>query len=178
MRKKEKVPAISNSMLAILPIRNYNEEQKCFELTEGYMDILKLRTDDLNHMTEDEVEYNVMLYAKLYKTFSDDMKIICMNLPCNVNSQLQYFQGVLEKTRNPGYQIFIKRKINELIYLKKNKTNRDFYVEFFCKTVQELEKAKMRILQTLFNGKESLAVELTFDEKIQVLEKISNKTQR
>lgn len=46
-----------------------------------YMDIIQINTKDLVSASNDDIEYDIMRYIKLYKMYADDIKIVAMNFP-------------------------------------------------------------------------------------------------
>ena len=79
---------VSDTVKDIIDIYFYDDKLKCFiKKDKTYMDIIQINTKDLVSASNDDIEYDIMRYIKLYKMYADDIKIVAMNFPCRTNSR-------------------------------------------------------------------------------------------
>lgn len=158
----------------LIPIKAYDVDEDAYILDNGYMDILMIRSKDLTSANEDEVEYDCLKFAKLYKVYGDDLKLISMNFPCNTLKQQEYFRAKMEKAGNEVFKAWCKKKLDELVYLEKT-TSREFYLMFFSKNLEEHKKNLATIFSTLGSGRDGLIGRIDADKKHMILYKLNNK---
>ena len=73
---------ITDTVKDVIDVYFYNDKLKCFIMKDkSYIDIIQINTKDLVSASEDDIEYDIMRYIKLYKMYADDMKIVAMNFP-------------------------------------------------------------------------------------------------
>lgn len=174
--KKEKRKTVRKSVVDLLPVVGYDQETGCYRLKNGkVLDLIQINSKDLVNSSADEVEYDSMKFAKLYKMYENDLKLVVLNFPCNTARQQDYLQQKLEKTTNPVYQRFLQRKIDELIWLDKHNTTREFYYMLFAKDLTELEKLRGILKSVLHTGKDGLLIEMPDEKKHQVFYRLNNK---
>ena len=69
---------MKKSILEIVPIREITENGY-FRMDDGkVMELLQIQTKDVINTSEDEIEYDCIKYAKFYRLYSDDLKIISL----------------------------------------------------------------------------------------------------
>lgn len=159
-----------------IPIVSYDERNGYYLMGDGSnMDILMIQTKDLITSSEDEVEYDCLKFAKLYKIYSDDLKIVSLNFPCNTLKQQQYFRRRIEDAPNEVHRYWLGRKLKELELLEKNNTTREFYIVFFSKDAEAHESNLTTILTVLSTGRDGLVRKLDAEKKHRILFKINNK---
>lgn len=168
--------ANEKSMTELLPIRYYDYQYECYRMQKDQcMDILKIRDKDLLSMSPEEVQFDCMIYTKFYKIYAGDVKLISMNFPVNTSEQIIYLENKLETEQNPRRKKWLRIKLNEELNLQKNGSAREYYLMYFSEDEKIHEKNKSSILQTLKNGQESLVMEMDFNKKNQIIEKLTNK---
>lgn len=174
--KNKKPPVIKNIVVSIIDIKNYDQVHDCFVTQRGYyMDVLQLKTKDLNNCPEDEIEYDIMKYTKLYKVLGEDTKLVGLNFPINTHNQCSYIEYIKKRTRNPIFLRHLRRKENELITLSKYKMSREYYLFFFNENLEEFLKSRIRINQTLQQQKGSMVSSIPLEKRVQLLYRLCNK---
>ncbi len=181
-KKKEKAirvnvrtkPVMDKWTGELIPIKAYDVNEDVYILDKGCMDILMIRSKDLASANEDEVEYDCLKFAKLYKVYGDDIKLISMNFPCNTLKQQEYFRAKMEKASNEVFRAWCGKKLDELIYLEKT-TSREFYLMVFSNDIEEHKKNLATIFSTLGSGRDGLIGRLDADKKHKILYKLNNK---
>lgn len=177
--KEKKSPSgekVVASIKKLIPVRQYDEKEKCYILKNAtYMDIMQIRAKDLNNTDSNEIEVDCYRFAKFYKTYLQDIKIIVMNYPCNTQKQQHYIQYKIKKCKKPVYQEVLEQSLRELIYLEKNNTSREFYMMFFSENGDEHQKNLRRIKTQLAEGGSWLIQEIDREKKDSILFKLNNK---
>lgn len=112
---------IDKASREILPDIYYDRLNECFvnEKENLIFDIIKICSKDLVNSSDDEIDYDQYRYTKLYKIYSEDLKIICMNFPCNTQKQQSYLKKKIEKTNNAKMKHWLQRRLDELEWLKR-----------------------------------------------------------
>lgn len=167
---------INNSILDIIPIRYYLQEENCFQLDDDtYMDVIKIQTKDLVNSSPDEVEYDCLKMAKLYRLYSDDIKLICLNFPCDYSAQKRYLEYKINKTANQIFKKELDTKRNELIWLEKNNTIREYYFGIFADSIEELKNNRSTLTANLGTGRNGLLERISIEKKLQIFYRMTNK---
>jgi hypothetical protein len=174
--KKKQTVNIKKSVKDVIEIAAYDENARCFLMKDGtYMNLLKIQSKDLVNSSEDEIEYDKLKFAKLYKVYSEDIKIIPMNFPCNTAEQQQYLEYKLSKTKNEIYKTVLQEKQDELVWLAKNDTTREYYLMFFGSDTEKIAKNELTIKTCLSSGKNGLIESLSDEKKKNIIERLTNK---
>ena len=171
-KKKQEKPKVDK----VLQIRGYDKEAQCYLMKNGgFMDLIQINSKDLVNSSADEVEYDCMKFAKEYKLEEADLKLIVLNFPCDTKRQQAYYEIKLEQTKNAVYKNFLQKKLDELIWLGKNDTTREFYFMLFAKSHTDLEKQITTLKTVLHTGRDGLLIELTDEKKHQIIYRLNNK---
>ncbi len=174
-KNKKKSSSVKKSILEIVPIREHSEKGY-YRMDDGsYMELLQIQSKDLINSSEDEVEFDCLKFAKLYRLYADDLKIICINFPCDYGSQKRFLEYKIKKTKNEIFKEHLTKKLNELIWLEKHNTTREYYYMLFAETEEEMEKNIRIIFSTLGNGRGGLIHKISSDKKREILFRIMNK---
>ena len=173
--KKEKIH-ITDTVKDVIDVYFYDDKLKCFIMKDkSYMDIIQINTKDLVSASEDDIEYDIMRYIKLYKMYADDMKIVAMNFPCRTGKQQEYFRRKLQNTSNEIYKRFLQRNLDELVWIEKNDMVREYYYMIFGKKDTDIKKNRDLMFNVLGKGRSELLSEMDKNKKIQILERMNNK---
>ena len=169
---------IDKASREILPDIYYDRLNECFvnEKENLIFDIIKICSKDLVNSSDDEIDYDQYRYTKLYKIYSEDLKIICMNFPCNTQKQQSYLKKKIEKTNNAKMKHWLQRRLDELEWLEKNRTTREYYYMIFSQNLEEHLSNKNNIFSALQSGRNGLCETISEEEKIQILYKLNNKS--
>lgn len=174
--EKKKSDKVGKTVAELIPLADYDLEQHCYRMKDNtYLDIMQLNTKDLLTSSRDEVEYDCLKFAKLYKLYEDDLKIIAMNFPCNTKRQQQHIQRRIQKTSNPIYRQALQKDLEELIWLEKHNTTREFYFLIYGESVEAIEKNRATIKTVLHTGRDGLIMEIPDEKKEQIWIRLNNK---
>jgi len=134
-------------------------------------DFLKIKTKNLN-CSDDELNlYNLSL-MKLLKTSDFDIKVMNMSFPTDVTEQIEYFNKLLDKTNNHIFKTVLHKKIDDLHKVNKSIVEKEFYISFFSKNIEEHIKNKNTIISIL--SVSGLVEELDYTKKEKILFKLNN----
>lgn len=169
--------SINKSMIDLLPFAYYDEIHDCFILKadNSCMDLLQIQTKDLANASYDSVKYDIIKFTRLYKKYVDDFKIIATNFPSDTSEQQAYVRHKLETTNNEVHKAWLKKKLEELIWLEKNRTTREFYYMFWGKAPEEIIKNRNVFVNSLGNTKDGLISIIEQDKKVAIIRKLNNK---
>lgn len=139
------------------------------------MELIRIRSKDIDSLSEDEQEYLTLKWTKIYKLHAPDIKIVCMNYPCNTSIQQEFLTKKIQGTNNEIYKDTLNTYLDELIWLQKNDTELNFFLMLFSPTEDELETSIRRWKENLGTGKHGLLRELSVSEKIMLWHNLLNK---
>lgn len=162
----------ANSLLNLIPIRDYNENQAFVCENGSIIDMMQIVCKDLDASKEYDIDFDVLQWELLFKSYLNDLKIITMNYPVDTYAQSKYAEFLIEQTVNPVFKQELNTEHQLLSIAHKKYDEREFYLMYFSKDAEEYQKNQNRILSYL--GKSNQIKEIAFSKKIQILSKISN----
>ncbi len=158
----------------IVPIAEMKED--CLHLQNGkYIDLIQILTKDLLNISEDLLMQDNSRMQGLYKTYSDDMKLISMNFPKSTKNQQAYFQRLIAKERNPFFKREQQEQLEILQNLERNNVEREYYLMIFAPNLDDMREKQMMILRGL--GPEQCR-KMTLEKKKEIIFKLNNKNSR
>lgn len=165
--KNEKLLRQTSSILPFIQIHN-----DYILMKDGVMDIFQIESKDLYSLNDDDINFLVMAQGRFYRSYFDSIKQIAMNFPSNTEKQKAYWRKKRENTENPIMLRFIDRKLFELEFLEKERTNREFFLFIYADSEQQLEEKKKLIIRSL---EQSFPLkELSIKKKKEVLFMLNN----
>ena len=174
-KKKSMTKVNKGGVLSLIPIRKYDYDLNAFVLTDGrYMGIEKIIARDIENMSDDELDMELLNLIKIYKTALFDIKFVSMNFPLNTQKQKDVLLRHKEKTADTVKIRWIDRQIEELSRAESGVLTREFYIFYFGKNKSAYEKNKELLSRYMGSGYLKLTESLTLSEKIQILNKLSN----
>ncbi len=165
----------TGSIKNVIEILGINKNGRFLLKNGEQMDMMRIVSKDLNSLSNDEVEYLMLKWAKIYKIHSPDIKIICMNFPCNTTSQQEFLQKKIQKTNNEVYKETLRVYLDELMWLQENDTTRNFYLLIFASSDEEMDQAYRRWSENLGVNKNGLLKKMEFKEKLKIWTNLLNK---
>lgn len=173
-KSKAKIKQVSSKVTDVLPfldIKNNYILQK-----DEVMDIIEIEGKDILSLTLTELQRDINIFHTFYKTVNIDIKLVSMNFPVNAQKQKDYIEYKLNKTNNQIYKVFLNDKKNELEYLEKNRTNKEYYLFLFAPNIEILQSVKNTVNRTISNALNTKA--LTIAKKKLILYKLNNKNSK
>ena len=142
--KKEKVLRQTPSVLPLVQIH-----EDYILMKNGVMDILQITTKDLYSMNDGDLQFMLLSQARLLRSYFPAFKEVSLNFPANTEKQKAYWLRKKEKTSDPLRLQFIERKLFELDYLEKERTNREFFLFLYAETPQQLHDQKKQFIRAM-----------------------------
>lgn len=168
---------LEKSVLETIPIIRYMPDYQCYLMKNNtYMDIIQIRTKDLNSIDIDERSFDKGQIMKLLRMMGSDCKIIALNYPCNTQDQQRYLSYKIQTTHNKQFQYWLEKSRKELEWLEANKTFREYYLMFYSESLELHQKNLNTILESLGSDAYGLAIPIDAKKKHNILFKLSNQT--
>jgi hypothetical protein len=165
---------ISNTVLDIIPIRYYDHANECFILSDkSVLDIVGIKCKDFNTASDSDIDNDMLALTRFFRTYVDDIKIISINIPTSCEEQIKFVNHKIAKCRNEFRRNQLEIKKAELEWIEKNRLNKEFYIMYQSKDIQDHIKHKDIIIEKLGNG--NLLNMINEKEKEVVLMKMNNK---
>lgn len=160
-----------------IPIVGYDTDIGCFLYQDGQlMDMYHICSKDMDNSDQSDIEMDCFKWAKFYKTYGKDIKIITLMFPCDTKEQQNYWKRRQEMNKNPEYVDMINRKLEELVWREKNTSTKEFYLMCFFDSIEDAKDSKKKINAIMGIGNMGLLEEMAFKKKELVLFKLANKT--
>lgn len=177
MKKSEKQSSrsVGKSILDIVPVRMISKQGYFYMDDNSFMELLQIKGKDLINSSEDEVEFDCLRFSKLYRLYADDIKIVCLNFPSDYTKQKRFVEYKIRHTKNTIFKEQLEKKRNELIWLEKHNTTREYYYMLFGKTEEALEKNIRMVRSTLGSGRDGLIEKISMEKKKEILFRLLNK---
>lgn len=168
--------SMTKSILDIVPIREITENGY-FRMDDGkVMELLQIQTKDVINTSADEIEYDCIKYAKFYRLYSDDLKIISLNYPCDYGQQKRFLEYKISTTKNSIYKKLLQKRMDELIWLEKNNTAREFYFMLFADTENKMDDNILTITTNIGTGKGGMVKKMSIEKKKNIVFRLQNKS--
>lgn len=159
----------------ILPMMRYEEKGDYFiNQDESCIALLQIVSKDLINEDDMDIEYDSLKWAKLYKTYDPDIKLIAMNFPCNTSQNQEYFLKKIRKTRNAAFRYWLEKDLEDLKYLGENNTTREYYLMLFAEREEEMQKNLLTV-ETELSSFQCLVYHISYEKQRQILYKLNNK---
>lgn len=142
--RKEKLLRQTPSLLPFLQVH-----EEYILLKDGVMEIFQVGSKDLYSLNDEDLRFLLMGSARFYRSYSDDIKIIAMNFPSNTEKQKEYWLNKRDKTEDDIRLGFINRKLFELDFLEKERTNREFFLFIYAKNEQQLNERRKQVIRDM-----------------------------
>jgi len=164
---------LRKTMNELIPIRAYNKKLECFELVDGsFFDIIQIQCRDLNSIGLTEVDNDNKSFARLWRLYANDLKLVSMNFPIDTSQQQSYFKKVLKRTENPEYKSRLITQL-EMLNLIENYQENQFYFFGFWDSEAEMYEQRTKIFSLL--GQRQLVEKISQEKKEKIIFKFNNK---
>lgn len=176
-RKKEKKvrhKKISNTIMQLIPIRKYDHLNECYIYENGsIMDLVRIKCKDFGTQSNSDMEMDMLLLTGFFRLYKEDFKLVSINIPTNCEEQLAFINHKLSKCKNEYCRQQLEIKKSEQEWIEKNRLNKEFYIMYFARDLEEFRKQKGLINDQL--GSNNLLVPISKKDKDIVLMKMANK---
>ncbi len=172
-RNKKKIEKSVLTLADVIPIIAYDKTYQCFQLKQGYMNMVEIRTKDIVNASEDEIEYDIAKLTKFNKLEYESYKIISLNFPCNTLDQQEYVEYKIKQCRNENYKKFLQNSLYELQWVQKNKSKREFYMMYFSDTLDGIKSMDAN-MKVALNLNEKMLMDMSQEKKEKILFHLMN----
>lgn len=156
----------------LLPFAQYKDD--CFHLRNGtYLDYVKVICKDVLSLSQENRDAINYTFEKFYKTYAPDIKLIGSNMPVDTTANQNYLNLKIDKCNNPIQKQFLEEELSYEKVAQEIITERQFYIAFFFKSLQERQDGITDCLQTL--GEHFLVELLNQAEKETIVFQLCNK---
>lgn len=145
--KKDKKPKVLRQTPALLPFLQRHEEYVL--LKNGVMEIFQVESKDLYTRNDEDLQFLLLALTRFYRSYYESIKFIAMNFPSNTESQRNYWNKKLKNTDDPVRVQFINRKLFELDFLERERTNREFFLFIYADNEQQLDERKKQVVRSM-----------------------------
>ena len=173
-KKNKDVKKVSSKVTSVLPFLDIKKDHIIQK--DELMDIIEIEGKDILSLTKNELERDINVFHALYKTVNVDLKLVSMNFPVNTQQQRDYIEYKINKTKKQIYKSFLMDKKNELEYLEKNRTNKEYYLFIYAPNLDILNSVKKTINRTLPSALN--IKDLSVEKKKLILHKLNNKNSK
>ena len=157
----------------MMAMKTNQEEYHIYQTKDDtYFDIIQLKTDDLDHLSKPEKARIVANWNLYYRQHNEDIKIISMNFPVDLDTNLNYLYHKLEISKNPQAIKALMDEIKQCEYLNKNLQEQEFYIFLFAENENDYQNKMRSYESSLFD--DGLAFTITNDKKERLLFKLFN----
>lgn len=169
-KKKVKKERVLNRTPELLPFLTIEDDY--IELKNGVMDILQISSRDLHSLSEEEKQMMIYSRAGHFKSYFPGLKEVSLNFPTNTSKQKTYWMKKKDKTEDPLRLRFIERKLFELDFLEKERTNREFFLFVFAENESQLRERKQQLMKS---GHRSFPLQvISIEKKIDTIYLLNN----
>lgn len=150
-RTKEKKPYVLRKTKELIPYRRI--EENAIHMEDGYyLDIMQIQTRDIYAMNETDLNILMLSETKMLRSYTETYKELALNFPANMEKQRQYWLKKKEETTNPLFLTYINRKLFEFDFIESERTNKEFFIFIYGKSLEELEKNKSLMVRARQNS--------------------------
>lgn len=172
-KNKKKIEKSVLILSDVIPIVSYNQTYQCFQLKQGYMNMVEIQTKDIVNASEDEIEYDIAKLTKFNKLEYESYKIISLNFPCNTAAQQEYVNYKIQQCKNENFRRFLQNSSYELQWVQKNKTKREFYMMYFSDTLDGIKSMDAN-MKVALNLNDKMLKDMTQEKKEKILFHLMN----
>lgn len=138
----------------------------------GYVNIFQVVPYDYQSATDEELMLHINAWDKLYRTCGNSMRIISINMPVDVSSQLMFYKHKYNSIKNPNYRQRLAQEIECFENDFKDRESKEFYLGVFADNYEAMLNLNEQIISSLCDKK--LVIEISPVKKIEVLSKFGN----
>ena len=160
------------SVLDLSGIRRYDEDEEAFVLSKGYMDIFRIKMMNMQALSEEERDWQILRWQKFYLSFEGDLKIVSVVCPVDTMVQQDSLRVKLESTDDQVHREILEEKLAELRHISESTRERRCYLFFYPKDPDELRTDRIRIRELLSGS----VMRMRTEEKLRLLRLLNNQS--
>lgn len=138
--KKGELPSVQE----VIPIKRMDQNDVVKD-DDSYLAFLKVSTQDINGLSAQEQQQAQSQFENLSRIYDDDMSILSMMFPTNIDSNLTFWNKKLmqaKKRQNMAQMMICREQIQRLIWVEMELSNLEFYCMVYGKTKKDIILAK------------------------------------
>lgn len=172
-RKKDKPELPAQTTLDIMPVKGLAGRENFIRLENGFTDIFELQGYNLAGSSDAEIWGILKQYETLVKLYVMPMKVLTLYTPLDTKKQQNYYLKQAKKAKNPIHREILMNNYYEMLHFEQNNYNKEFYIQIFADTVQELREYRQDFLQ--YKGSLNIA-EVPLKKKRAIFFRLNNPT--
>lgn len=138
--KKGELPSVQE----VIPIKRMDQND-VVKNDDSFFAFLKISTQDINGLSAEEQQQAQSQLENLSRIYDDDMSILSMMFPTNIDSNLVFWNKKLMQARNRqnmAQLMICREQIQRLLWVEMELSNLEFYCMVYGKTKKEIVLAK------------------------------------
>lgn len=138
--KKGELPSVQE----VIPIKRMDQND-VVKADDSYLAFLKVSTQDINGLSAQEQQQAQSQFENLSRIYDDDMSILSMMFPTNIDSNLTFWNKKLmqaRKRQNMAQIVICREQIQRLLWVEMELSNLEFYFMVYGKTKKDIILAK------------------------------------
>lgn len=172
-KKRTKKEKVKSSFAEIAPVIDITANGY-FQLSDGngYFDIVQLTSKDIYSLNESDKLKDIYSLAYFYQWYTHDIKVLPLNFPVDTSIQQKNLMKKFNTAKNAAQRFFLQQKIDELKFIEKNRTNREYYMFIYAEdeyTLHSRINSAERLLSVVLP-----ITRLDEDKKVNILYKLNN----
>ncbi|MCZ2260750.1 hypothetical protein [Sporosarcina sp. G11-34] len=168
-QKKVKVLPSFADITPIIDISNND----FFEMRNGeYLEILQITSKDIYSLNESDKDNDIFSLTYFFQAYLGSVKIVPLNTPVNLELQKNNVIRRIRRNKVPAYLPFLEKKLSELEFLEKHRTDREFFIFVYAEDEKTLLERKTHVRKLL--AQSNPVIELPVTKKVNVLYQLFN----
>lgn len=168
-KKREKVISSFAEIVPVIDLADYD----FFEMRNGeFMEIVQITSKDIYSLNESDKDNDIFSLAYLFQAYTHDFKIVPLSTPVNLELQKNNLIRSIRKCNVPAYIPYLEKKLAELEFIEKNRTNREYFLFLYADDTKTLLERKTHIKKLLVRS--NPVIELNMEKKLNVLYQLFN----
>lgn len=138
--KKGELPSVQE----VIPIKRMDQND-VVKNDDSFFAFLKISTQDINGLSAEEQQQAQSQFENLSRIYDDDMSILSMMFPTNIDSNLVFWNKKLMQARsrqNMAQLMICREQIQRLLWVEMELSNLEFYCMVYGRTKKEIVLAK------------------------------------
>lgn len=169
---KGKKPVVKSSFGDIVPVIDVTNND-FFEMRSGeYMEIIQITSKDIYSLNASDRNNDISNLANFLLVYTDDIKIVPLNVPMNLEIQKRLIHKKIKQNKNPAYQFFLESRLAEFENLEKHRTNREYFIFIYADDEKKLLEKSYQIKNLL--ARSNPLVDLSLEKKLNILFQLFN----
>lgn len=169
---RKKKGKVGHTVRELIPFSEFLENG-AVQMSDGRIfDMFEIISTDTDNLPEEAIEMYIIRYAKLYNTYSANLKIVGMNFPTDTTEQQEYIQRRRRENKNPVFDYYLEEILERDKLINTLMSDKECYLFVYAKSQEEYDSILNMLNSTLGFG--ALLAQINVEKKIQILYKLNN----